>query len=196
MMRQSGAVVFNYTHVDPTRGNGGANRTPGGMLSLARLPDGRQLVSFLKSNADAWTEYHGNWRTLIGNALEINFKYTGRDDALVRHIFHGTSLADPPCSPDHRQPTFHFQSGAKYYYAFKTERCNGPLHTIYLTKPQYLPPAVLIRVRQWPHRLLDNLMPLQGQVVMGNWVYLRQDPVYEICDDDEIVHILSGPQWV
>ena len=184
MMRQSGAVVFNYTHMDPTRGYGGANRTPGGMLSLARLLDGRQCVSFLSSDADAWTEYHGNWRTLIGNALEINFKYTGRDDALVHHIFYGTSLAvDPPCSPDHRQPTFHFHSGAKYY-AFKRERCNGPLHTIYLTKPQYFPPAVLIRVRQWPLRLLDNL-PL------GNWVYLRQDPVYEICDDDEIVHILS-----
>ena len=191
MMRQSGAVVFNSTHVDPTRGNGGANRTPGGMLSLARLPDGRQCVSLKKSHADVWTAYHGNWRSLIGNALEINFKYTGRDDAWVRHIFFATSLADPPCSPDHRQPRFDFQRGTKYYYAFKTERCNGPLHTIYLTKPQYLPPAVLIRVRQWLHGLVDNVMPLQGEVVIGDWVYLRQDPVYEIVEDDEIVHILS-----
>ena len=120
MMMQSGAVVFNYTHMDPTRGYGGANRTPRGMLSLARLLDGRQCVSFLSSNADEWTEYHGNWRTLIGNALEINFKYTGRDDALVHHIFYDASTVDPPCSPDHRQPTFHFQSGAKYYYAFES----------------------------------------------------------------------------
>ena len=201
MMMQSGAVVFNYTHMDPTRGYGGANRTPGGMLSLARLPDGRQCVSFLKSNADAWTEYHGNWRTLIGNALEINFKYTGRDDALVHHIFYCTSAVDPPCSPDHRQPTYHFQSGAKYYYAFKRERCNGPLHTIYLTEPQYLPCAVLIRERLRPLRLLDNLEAgadaddLTPRHPLGNWVYLQQDPVYEICDDDEIVHILSGPQY-
>ena len=119
------------------------------------------------------------------------------EQKLVQHIFYRTSLAvDPPCSPNRRQPTFHFQNGAKYYYAFKRERCNGPLHTIYLTKPQYLPPAVLIRVRQWPHRFIDNVMPLQGQVVMGGWVYLRQDPVYEIVDDDGIVQILSGPQWV
>ena len=190
-------MVFNYTHMDPTRGYCGVNRTPGGMLSLARFPDGRQCVSFLSSNADEWTVYHGNWRTLGGNDLEVNFKYTGCDDALVQHIFHCTSLSvDLPCSRDHWQPTYHFQNGAKYYYAFKRERCNGRLHTIYLTEPQYLPCAIYRR----PLSLLDNFQvdadadDLTARHSLSNLVLVHDDPAYEIWDDDGIMHILSGFQ--
>ena len=190
-----GAVVFHYSHMDPTQG--GVNRHPEGKISLARFPDGRQMVSFHKSIDDGWTQYHGHWQTLMGHGISIHFKYTGRDDALVQHIFH---VVDPPARPDQRGPTFDFQTGARHWFAHKKERLNGPTHTIYLTMPQFL----AYTYRQWPsHRLLDIPLPrrlldipLHMQVEeFDDWVYLAQDPG-QTCDDADIVQILDGPQWV
>ena len=191
MIMQS--VVFNYAHFDPT--HRGANRTPGGRLSLTRLGDGRQCVAFRSSYADEWTEYHGHWRTLIGNALEINFKYTGRDDALVQHMFY-VSWSDLALE---RQPTYGFHSGLRYYYAFKTERDNGPLHTIYLTQPYLTTWRQLVQ----PLRLLDTDADLPADdgvlrsVIMmdigagaDDWVLLEQE--HWACDDDEVMNILSN----
>ena len=175
MMMQS--VVFNYAHFDPTRR--GANRTPGGRLSLTRLADGRQCVAFRSSYADEWTEYHGHWRTLIGNALEINFKYKGSDDALVQHLFLNG-----------------IHSSRRFYYAFKTERHNGPLHTIYLTQP-YL---TTWRQQVQPLRLLDTGADFPADdgvlrsvtmvhIAADDWVHLEQQ--HEACNDDDVMLILN-----
>ena len=196
-LMQAGCMVYNYTHMDPTRGHVAVNRTPGGKLSLARFPDGRQCVSFLSSDTDEWTVYHGNWRSLEGYDLEVNFKYTGCDDALVQHIFFWTSLsADVPCNSDHWQPTYEwipswtllqsnaleFQNRGKYYYALKKERADGPLHTIYLTEPQYLPCAMY----KQPLSLLDEFQvdahadDMSAMHSLRNWVLVEGDPEDEI----------------
>ena len=66
--------------------------------------------------------------------------------------------------------------------------------------PEFQDCAVLIRERLRPLRLLDNLEAgadaddLTPRHPLGNWLIL-QESEYEICDDDEIVHMLSGPQY-